>query len=567
MLRHLTILLLAGLLLSLPLLIFGFPPVGDLIFHYQWQASFTDQLLSGDLYPRWLLWSNRGYGSPDFLFYGPVAFYVGAVSRVFFGSDIYALKQLGASCAFALCLSGISAFMWLRSYGTNTAACIGAILYMVFPYHLYVDLYVRGAYAEFWALAWLPLILYSVRRVATQGKHGVLLAASFAMLVFTHLPTTLIFSPIAIAYGLLCCRWSNANWRRVMMLALSFVVGIALSAVYWFPAVALKKFTVSMTNGRLNYSNNFVPSLDGAGFSEQLQIVSVVALAMLAVLVISIVVLMGRQCSAKVVSRVDRDIWFWCCVTLYSIFMMSSVSLSIWKNLPILQNVQFPWRFLVVATIALPPILTKSMVHLDLRPLHILAGALVSLCLALASGMPYSKPTYWDARARIAKLTSSVETKQETLEEPWNTAGVYVFLPIWAAAFRDNLVLQPHRQIVESSAIISVVTWKAGNIRLHFSGKAPSLLTIGQFYFPGWRAFLPDGKAVSLGPNPESGLMMLDLPGGDGTLNISFDETPEMMYSRLISLFAFGGTLTLLVLATVARVQLNRHTPNIKPHL
>lgn len=48
------IVIFVGLLLSLPIINFGFPPVGDVPFHYQWQANFTRQLLAGDLYPRWL---------------------------------------------------------------------------------------------------------------------------------------------------------------------------------------------------------------------------------------------------------------------------------------------------------------------------------------------------------------------------------------------------------------------------------------------------------------------------------------------------------------------------------
>lgn len=52
--KHFALVTVVGLTLSVPLLMFGFPAVGDAIYHYQWQANFTRQFLEGDLYPRWL---------------------------------------------------------------------------------------------------------------------------------------------------------------------------------------------------------------------------------------------------------------------------------------------------------------------------------------------------------------------------------------------------------------------------------------------------------------------------------------------------------------------------------
>ena len=38
------------------------------------------QLWSGELYPRWLLGMNSGFGSPTFFVYGPLPYYAAAFS-------------------------------------------------------------------------------------------------------------------------------------------------------------------------------------------------------------------------------------------------------------------------------------------------------------------------------------------------------------------------------------------------------------------------------------------------------------------------------------------------------
>ena len=41
-----------------------------------WATQFTEQLRAGDPYPRWLERSYGGIGSPAFLFYAPLSFYL-----------------------------------------------------------------------------------------------------------------------------------------------------------------------------------------------------------------------------------------------------------------------------------------------------------------------------------------------------------------------------------------------------------------------------------------------------------------------------------------------------------
>src|SRR5919199_5653885 len=91
----------AGLLFSLPALLYGLPLVGDSVLIVAWHERFAAQLFAGELYPRWLQGMSAGLGSPAFFFYAPAPFYVSAPLRALlpFGGD--APRTLGVACALA----------------------------------------------------------------------------------------------------------------------------------------------------------------------------------------------------------------------------------------------------------------------------------------------------------------------------------------------------------------------------------------------------------------------------------------------------------------------------------
>ena len=68
----------AGLIFTIPVIIFGIPFLSDdgVSHHAVWYTQFSTQFWAGDLYPRWLMGMNEGLGSPVFYYYPPVTAYV-----------------------------------------------------------------------------------------------------------------------------------------------------------------------------------------------------------------------------------------------------------------------------------------------------------------------------------------------------------------------------------------------------------------------------------------------------------------------------------------------------------
>jgi uncharacterized membrane protein len=234
----------ASVVLGLPLLVLGFPLGHDSPWHLIYQKHFATQFWEGELYPRWLAGANAELGSPMFFIYGPVPYWVGSLVRPLVswlaapdGESVEA-----AWSAFAgLLVAGLAAYLWLRGVTGAGAAAAGAVIYMMMPYHLMMDLYIRSALAEHWAFVWMPLVLYFVRRLA-EGNRAALpgLAVAYALLIMSHLFSALLFSGFAAAYAWLCLpeRDRRAAAARVVC---GWGLGVGLSAIYLAPAARLSR--------------------------------------------------------------------------------------------------------------------------------------------------------------------------------------------------------------------------------------------------------------------------------------------------------------------------------------
>jgi len=77
----------------------------------------------------------------------------------------------------------------------------------------------------------------------------------------------------------------------------------------------------------------------------------------------------------------------------------------------------------------------------------------------------------------------------------------------------------------------------AGSARLRFY----------TYYFPGWQAWV-DGQPFPIAPDPPNGLIGVDVPAGEHTVEVRFGPTPVRRTAALISLAALAGVVMLLLL-------------------
>jgi uncharacterized membrane protein len=199
------------------------------------QVAFDAALRVGDPLPRWTPYWYYGYGSPLFHFYAPLPYFV---------TELWLLAGASFARAFQLTLfsgwlaSGLAMYLLARDAFSRPAATVAAVLYLFAPYHL-VDMLVRHALGEHLAFVWIPLAIWGA--AGTVSRPGALRfaigALAVAALPLTHNLTALIALPVVIA-------WSSLAWARnrdragLARAAAATVLGLALSAFFWLPAIA-----------------------------------------------------------------------------------------------------------------------------------------------------------------------------------------------------------------------------------------------------------------------------------------------------------------------------------------
>lgn len=187
-----------GLILMMPLILFGIPNNADDAWaHSRWQKLFALQFWSGDLYPRWLSEINDGFGSPAFFFYPPLAHYFGAIIFPFFPEPSGFSYRVALSMVCAFLAGGIGAYYWLNNVVRHEkSAMIGTLFYLLAPYHVFVDTYLRSAAAELWAFSWAPWTLFSIHLFKIRSTRAIALCSlTVAALLLSHAPSSLFLIP------------------------------------------------------------------------------------------------------------------------------------------------------------------------------------------------------------------------------------------------------------------------------------------------------------------------------------------------------------------------------------
>jgi uncharacterized membrane protein len=221
----------------------GFFGSHDGIFHVYRLSALEDAMRSGVLYPRWFPEFAFGYGHPVLNFYGPVSYYWGLLFALLGADPILATKLLLAT---GLLASTLAMYAFARLHFDRFPALVAAVLYAYLPYHL-IDLYVRGAVAEFLAFVWFPLLLLAFHRLIEEKKASrtlpwtALVALLLVALVATHSLSALIFAPCLAGY-LALLWWQRRALRIPARFLLAAGVALALGAFYWLPVLTESRY-------------------------------------------------------------------------------------------------------------------------------------------------------------------------------------------------------------------------------------------------------------------------------------------------------------------------------------
>lgn len=318
----------------------------DLYFHLQRIQGISDSLAEGEFPVRLYHNVKSGYGYAPSLYYGELLLYIPALLRLA-GLDLRLCYQgyiWGVTLATALvcyrCLREI--------FGRRALALLGCALFVLSPYRL-ICIYVRAAVGEYTALLFLPVIVLGLWRLYTgRGRAWVLLAVGFGGLLQTHI-ITLILTTLTVFF-LVLALWRK-TFRRPVLLEWAKAAGACVLVNLWFlvPFVSMAGSRLAGESGGLDQPGLTLAQLLTRGQTAVFGLALPLGGALLLAVYLMVPPEKGPHRTAGL-----------CTLAVGAFALFASTDLFPWQTvvrLPVLGtllgSIQFPWRFLGLAAIAL----------------------------------------------------------------------------------------------------------------------------------------------------------------------------------------------------------------------
>ena len=357
--------------------------------------QFHQNLRDGVLFPRWAPDMRYGYGHAQLQFRPPALHYLAEPWYALTGNPFAGLH---AALLILIGLAGTGLYALARNHVRPPYAIAAAAAYVTFNYFL-ANLYLRGAYYEVAAYAFMPWILWAQTRMFAGsggggGKAAVPLwvgALAWVGLLCGHPATAFFFFPLAVAHGLVLWHTTRRHGAALRVL-LAFVAGALLAAPYVYVMVAEERWVrmAVFYNGLESYAQHFISvknlllercpreyidydHLDSLG---RLRYREMRGFNGWALVVLAAVVAFGF------VRRPDAAAWRrW--VAFYSVGVLASVAMclpfsrGLWEAIGVMQTFNFPWRSLSVSGLCVAMLTGLALQWLD-RPSDILLTGSVS---------------------------------------------------------------------------------------------------------------------------------------------------------------------------------------------
>ncbi|HJR59322.1 MAG TPA: 6-pyruvoyl-tetrahydropterin synthase-related protein [Vicinamibacterales bacterium] len=533
--------------LATPVLLPDFLVGHDAAAHQTYAFLFDRALAQGQFPVRWVEGVADGLGQPLFNHY-QVGFYYLVALVHWIGLDLSVAFKLTIAGAWA----GGAAFMFLlcRPLGSLPAALAAAVF--VWSPYLLLDVYVRSAYPELTAIALAPGVLWAMDGVLRTGRRifACALGLMTALLLISHPPTALIVAPLGAAYLAGCWFVHRPPARLFRLVILGAVVGAGMAAFYILPAILQIDaiHSASMTTGYFDYHKHFVQpewwfdrswgyggSGEGANdqMSMQLGIVQWIVIGAAFALLASAP--LRRRLPLPPVAVAG-----WLSVVGLALFMMTEPSAVVWETVAPLAFVQFPWRLLMLPTIAcgvLAAVVLSSIRHRTVQ-------AVLVLC-AVAWQWQLTEP-YREIASRRPRAAMTIDDPAWPASDSARRWGFRepAYDPI---TVRVRNAPAPGRWTATGGTEVSAIRVTDTRMELAVASREPVKLVINTPFYPGWRTTV-DGRSEPPLVDPSSGYLVVDVPAGVHRVSASFGRDTLRTIAELISLPCLLALLVIAIL-------------------
>jgi hypothetical protein len=492
-------------------------------------------LKQGQFPVRWVSGLGYGYGYPIYNFYGPLPYYLGGTLYAIGVDSITATKVMFGAGAI---LAGVLFYLCFSSTLGTLGAVVGSVLFIYAPYHA-VDMYVRGAVGEYWAIAFLPLIVYGFLQVGENKRYvrgicarggglaGVILSHTILGFVMTG------FSLVGILVYLAVLFFRKQLQGKVALGFLGIVVaGLGLSAFFWLPAFTEMKFTsvtTMITSAPTNFIDHFVcvnqlwdspwgfggsapGCVDGMSFKlGKLQ---------------TILSLFGLIAWFLTKNKKARTalIGVGAGVMVFSLIGATEISKPLWSWVPFVSFIQYPWRLLSFTIIGMGILGAYILIVTDKRIFRALGAiGIIGVCIAM-NGKIFNPKYLYAPDIKIFESSEDISFRVSKISDEYLPPGIQK--PVTP----DAVV---KKSIDESDTLhIQSLQEKDTYVQALVESAVTQKIQIRKAYFPGWKYFVND-KEVK--PTIVLGLPSVIVLEGKSLIVARFTNTPVRVVGNLTS--------------------------------
>ena len=543
-------------------------------------AEMADIMPSGQFPPRWSANFGYGFGMPLFNFYAPLPYVIGALLYFLSHNLIFVIKALYLIINF---FTMLGSYKLGKRIGGRAAGLALAAIFTLAPYRALL-LFVRGALSEAMAISFFPWAMLAVVNLQKQVgkasqhyKNYLLLFFSLLGIVLSHNLSALMFIPLLLLFALL-----TSQKKQRSRIFFTFVLAGLSSAFYILPTFLEQNLTRvnAIFTDYFDYRLHFVYirqlfwdnwAYGGSAWGTADDISFFLGYGQLLAIITLILIIFNKlypEFLAKLKNKKHKILLFdqrlknlliVLAFFILSLFLTLQKSQLLWTILPILNYLQFPWRwfgasffFLAVSFAAGLSVLKKS----HIRYLLVLLITLVTLTnfryFRAEKIIDNPEDYYTDQKITIAGKISKVlpdyipsqMADQELLAE-FNRQypEPVVWLEKDKAVLSDNDIeksdtdkMSDINQISDIEIIDAQLKKKQSQREIwSFNLENEELVNFKIANFPGWQAKV-NGQNTEVSSSPNLGNIQLALPAGELEVELYFTENKLRLIADCLSL-------------------------------
>jgi len=434
---------------------------------------------------------------------------------------------VGASGVYALA----------RALNAGRYAWLAVGLWLLTPFRAF-ELFSSGLMSSFaggGVAAWVLVTLHRLEVAPPSGKARALsfFALAYGALALTNLPYA-VMAAYMVAAWVAVRSASRAEPSGSLRMVGAGALGAAVASVYVLPMLVHRpEMYVPQTTPFEWWRINFLFDSE-AHLSPRLRMtLENAALLPAAGLVLSLVVLGVLRRSGRVDEiPASRGVRLLATFGLVALVLTTPLTAVLWATLPVLKEVQFPWRLLEVVAVPCAVLMAVAMrlaVASTLEARSAPSRASDLAVVVLAGGLVVVGVLTALSFRSISRMTARAEAFHSGALSGADLARTFhgrmaFFMPM-TAADPTTLPEQPLVLPLTPRCDVSVERWGQAERVFTVQSDGPCDVALRTFDFPGWRAERVTERGtdpLEVSADPDGGRLLVSVPEGEAQIRVWF---------------------------------------------